>query len=60
MGEGETDSSIIPNWMGMSEFVLMEGGRSVSMLLSIIGTGEEEGDEGRLSWLNGVGSTTAA
>lgn len=57
---GDVDSSIIPNCMGMSEFVLMGGGRSVSMLLSVIGTGEEAGDEGRLSWLDGVGSTTVA
>lgn len=57
---GDVDSSIIPNCMEMSEFVLMGAGRSVSVWLSFIGTGEEARDEGRLSGLDGGGSTTVA
>lgn len=57
---GDVDSSVIPNWMGMSEFVLIEGGRSETMLHSVIGTGEEAGDGGRLSCVDGMWSTTVA
>lgn len=57
-GSGESldaDSSTISNWMGMSECGLMEGGGSVVMLQSVIGTGEGVGDGGRLSCIDGVG-----
>lgn len=49
----DVDSSTISNWMGMSEFALMEGGGSVEMLQSVIGTGEGAGDGGRLSCKDG-------
>lgn len=58
LGEGvDVDSSTISNLMGMSECVLMEGGRSVEMLPSVIGTGEGVGDGGRLSCADGVGES---
>lgn len=43
--------------MGMSECALMEGGGSVEMLQSVIGTGEGVGDGGRLSCIDGVGES---
>ena len=54
IGEGiDGDSSAISNWMGMSEFALMEGGGSLEMLQSVIGTGEGVGDGERLSCKDG-------
>lgn len=54
----DVDSSTISNWMGMSECVLMEGGRSMVMLQSVIGTEEGVGDGGRLSCIDGVGESS--
>ncbi len=51
------DSSIISNWMGMSECALMEGGGSEEMLQSVIGTGDGVGDGGRLSCIDGAGES---
>lgn len=50
----EVDSPTISNWMGMSECTLMEGGGSVEMLQSVIGTGEGVRDGRRLSCTDGV------
>lgn len=60
MGESlgaNVDSSTISNLMGMSECVLMEGGGSVEMLQSVIGTGEGVEDGGGLSCIDGVGES---
>lgn len=53
----DVDCSTISNWVGMSEFALMEGGRSVEMWQSGTGTGEGVGDGGRLSCMDGVGDS---
>lgn len=48
------DSSPISGWVGMSEWALIEGGRSLEMLQSVTRTGEGAGDGGRLSCIGGV------
>lgn len=53
----DVESSTISNWMEMSECALMEGGGSVEMLQSVIGTGEGVRDGGRLSCTDGVGES---
>lgn len=53
----DVDSSAISNWMGMSECALMEGGGSMEMLQSVIGTGGGVEDGGGLSCIDGVGES---
>lgn len=50
----DVDSSTSSNCMGMSEFVLAEGGSSADVSQCVIGTGEGLKDEGRLLCVDGV------
>lgn len=54
VGGVNVDSSIISNWIGMSEGSLKEGGGSADMLMSVVGTGEGAGDGGRPSCKGGA------
>lgn len=57
---GHVESSAISNWMEMSECVLTDGGGSVEMLQSVMGTGEGAGDGERPSCIGGAGDSSGA